>query len=323
MVRGAIGKMEENKAKRISKKVLLCVSFIVLALFIFLFLFIFCGVTSKIGNQNYYEKQALNARNILSNLDTSDSDVVYSDKTKIDDKIIQDLDRQIDDYKAEGIVSSFIVVKPETGQGFSYNADWKFTSQSTIKAPYLASLIYSDPSSFEKHKEWFKAAITVSDNDAYENLRALYGNEPLVEWCETLSLPTEITEDWYPCNITVRELAVLWTQMYQFLNDKNTPEEFVSYFGDTYFSAISQELGQKYKVQTKAGWEDGIYDDTNKAQPEYLDGNPENGETATNDSGIVYSDAGDYIVIIFTNVASEPDKLLPLEKDIDLICEQI
>ena len=59
-------------------------------------------------------------------------------------------------------------------------------------------------------------------------------------------------------------------------------------------------------MQSKAGWENGIGDDSTDYEyaavpPRYLDGDPLNDECATNDSGIIYSDRGPYLFVIYSD----------------------
>ena len=65
-------------------------------------------------------------------------------------------------------------------------------------------------------------------------------------------------------------------------------------------------LGNRFPVQTKAGWEHGLNEDLNydpweEIPVEYVDGDPLNDECAINDTGIVYTDRGPYLFVIYTD----------------------
>ena len=51
---------------------------------------------------------------------------------------------------------SFVVINTITLKGFSFNGDRVCVGKSTIKAPYIASLLMNDPSIFEQDKDAIK-----------------------------------------------------------------------------------------------------------------------------------------------------------------------
>gem|GEM_PF-5559435 len=70
--------------------------------------------------------------------------------------------------------------------------------------------------------------------------------------------------------------------------------------------SIEEASGGRFPVQTKAGWESGLdeglnYDPEAEIPDKYKDGDPSNDECAINDTGIVYSDRGPYIFVIYTD----------------------
>lgn len=210
---------------------------------------------------------------------------------------------------------SFKMLDINTGKGISYNADEKTTSQSTIKGPFCASVIENNPCVFEQDKDLFKQTITVSSGDTYEALRNKYGTSSLEKWCEELNIDKSIATTEYPRNMTANIMVKIWQKMYTVLNEEKMPQEFVSYFTGTKFSAIYKELGSKYKVQSKPGWENGTNDDALSDDPDvpcdakYTDGDPTNDEIATNDAGIIYANGNPYIFVIFTSVSSNLERL--------------
>lgn len=229
------------------------------------------------------------------------------------------LEGQIDALEKKGIMVSFMIADTDGRFGVSYNCDKKWTSQSTIKAPYLTSVLMQDASVFRKERSLIKAVITVSDNDAYETLRVRYGNKPFAAFCRTSGVSTRHSTDLYPRQITVRDMCKLWTTMYGFLNTREDMETYISYFSGTAMSCVYRALGDRYAVQTKAGWESGTdYDGPGGTpDPRFTDGDPLNDEIATNDTGIVYANDNPYLIAVFTSAQSDPDSLIPLICAID------
>ena len=270
-----------------------------------------------------YQERAEEARSALSKASgekqlTSFGDLNLSAESKKD---IEDAIKKITD---SGRMVSFISVDLMTDKGIAYNPDQKTTSQSTIKGPYLASALDEDATRFnEENLNDFKQTITVSSGPCYEKLRTKFGSDCLLKWCRELSISDTYVDRIYPRNITARDMAKIWTKMYEFLNTHDDLNEFVSYFTGTKFSAIYHELGNEYKIQSKPGWENGTGVDALSDVPRYdvdakfLDGDPTNDEVATNDAGIVYSGDKPYILVIFTNCSSDYARLQPLVRAID------
>jgi len=248
------------------------------------------------------------------------------DLTKIDDNALALLKGEMSKFDDEGISYSFIATKIDGTKLFSYNEDWIFTSQSTIKAPFVCSLLDSRPELFLENYQAIKEIITISSNEYYEALREKYGTEYLKKWMDKAGLDEKLLKWVYPRNIRVSDLAAFWPLMYDFLTTK-APKELVDWFYGTMYSAIYNKLGSKYKTWTKAGWENGIGDgnDITDQQPDpcYTDGNPENDEVATNDSGIICTKNGPYIMVIFTNVPTNPPKLENLVGAINNLAEKL
>lgn len=267
-----------------------------------------------------YEEKSAHIRNTL-NYPAGEMNLKFFGDIRAPQSILNPLQTEIDKLETAGHMISFIIADIDGNFGFCYNCDKKWTSQSTIKAPYLTSLLMQDKGIFELEHDLFKAVITVSDNEAYEILRTKYGNAPFLDFCKKSDISAEHSKPLYPRSITVRDMAKLWTTMYTFLNSPNGLSEYVSYFSGTAMSCIYRALGQKYKVETKAGWESGTDIDGPGGTPEprFIDGDPLNDEIATNDTGIVYADGHPYIAAIFSNLQSDPDGLIPLVKAIDAV----
>lgn len=233
---------------------------------------------------------------------------------KVPDEAASDLDTCIRRLESAGKKVSFILADVWNNAAISYRAGWRFTSQSTIKAPYLTSVLRENGKIFLREEPLIRAVITRSDNDAYEELRERYGNEPFLSFCAESGIDRRHGEVLYPRSITVRDMCRLWVPSFELLNYRKDMREYASYFSDTAMSAIHAALSDECRVHTKAGWESGTGDDAPGGIPEprFVDGDPENDEIATNDTGVVYTDNGAYLIAVFSDVQCDPDVLVPL-----------
>ena len=214
---------------------------------------------------------------------------------------------------------SFMMVDANSLSGVAYNADSPFCTQSTIKAIYVGTLLENHPEALQENGQYMHDAIVYSDNDAYESLRTIYGDDDLHRWFRETGVEEYKADPLYPRNVTVKEMVKLWTRLYEVLNGED-PENFAAYYADSLASATSAVLGEIYPVQTKAGWETGIYSDFPYFDPaeieeRFLDKDPSNDECSINDTGIVYTTNGPYFFAIFTDYPYDiyPNLANPLE----------
>lgn len=229
-------------------------------------------------------------------------------------ELASELEKSIRDLENSGKKVGFLLSDVWNDAALAYRAGWKFTSQSTIKAPYLTSVLRENGDIFCRERSLIRAVITRSDNDAYEELRERYGNAPFLRFCAEAGIDRRHGEVLYPRSITVRDMCRLWVPLFEFLNYRIDAREYASYFSDTAMSAVHAALGGKFRVQTKAGWESGTGEDAPGGVPEprFVDGDPENDEIATNDTGVVYTDNGACLIAVFSDVQCDPEALIPL-----------
>lgn len=218
------------------------------------------------------------------------------------------LREEADKLTADGHKLSFIMIDLETQSGVAFEPDTAMCTQSTIKAVYLGSVLDSYPDAYDKYRLDFRKAIVNSNNDSYMAIHDAYGSEPLEKWCEETGVDKGFAEKAFPRKYSARDMLKLWTKLYCFLNsDEIQHSEFASYYADSACSATKIMLGANFPVQTKAGWESGKdtwknYDPRDPVPEEYCDGDPSNDESATNDTGVVYTDKGPYIFVIYSDI---------------------
>jgi hypothetical protein len=168
-----------------------------------------------------------------------------------------------------------------SGKGVAYNADRAFYSASTIKGPYVASVVAAQPGSVNRYGSTMLATIDQSSNTGYESLRRTFGSAPMVAWCQKAGVSTSLAyNSWI--NYSPRELAKLWTQNYDFFfGDYANNAQVRSWYTSPLHSAISYSLGSRYTTYSKPGW---MYSRS----------------VVCNDAGIVWAGDRPYIVVTLT-----------------------
>ena len=201
---------------------------------------------------------------------------------------------------------SLILADLAARSGAAFRSGIPMCSQSTVKAIYAGALLESRPEALSENGAYLRDAIVLSSNEAYENLREIYGREPLLRWCKETGVDPSFADLPYPRDKCARDMLLLWTRLYAFLNGDADPMNFAAYYADSLASATKERLGARYPVQTKAGWECGLdedadYDPEAVIPERFRDGNPLNDECAINDTGVVYTETGPYLFVIYTD----------------------
>ena len=219
------------------------------------------------------------------------------------DAALKQLEEEIGRLSADGHKVSLIMADLRTRSGAAYHSSVPMCTQSTVKAIYAGALIESRPEALAENGQYLHDAIVYSSNEAYENLRKIYGGGPIRKWCDEAGVDPDFAVPDYPRHKTARDMFKMWTMLYCFLNGEADLTNFGAYYADSIASASAKQL--PVPVQTKAGWENGVGDyvplEQWKIPERFRDGDPLNEECAINDTGIVYGIKGPYISVIFTD----------------------
>ena len=227
-------------------------------------------------------------------------------RSRPDPNAMENLAAEIRRLTNGGHKVSLVMADLSKKSGVVYYPHIQMCSQSTIKAIYCGAVLDAIPDAAEENGLYIHDAIVYSDNRSYENLRAIYGIEPLEKWCREAQTDPSFAKDNYPRKKTAADMFKMWTRLYCFLNGEAQFTDFAAWFADSIASAAREQLGSRFPVQTKAGWENGLdesrdYDPAAVIPEVYVDGNPLNDECAINDTGIVYTDKGPYLFVIYTD----------------------
>lgn len=219
---------------------------------------------------------------------------------------LRQLEKEIREILSDGHQVSLMMVNLAARSGVAFRSTVPMCAQSTVKAVYIGAVLEAYPQAFAEHQQKIRDAIVLSSNEAYLCLRDIYGKEPIRAWCRRTGVDEHFADAPFPRVYHARDMLKLWTQLYCFLNGGTDAAGAGVYYTDSALSAARERLGDRCPLQTKAGWENGIGDDSADyeytAIPAcYLDGDPLNDECATNDSGIIYSDHGPYLFVIYSD----------------------
>lgn len=210
------------------------------------------------------------------------------------------IDTALKNIEDQGYKAGFFVMDINTFKGIVYNPDQPIYSASTVKAPYVVSVIKGDESVFEKEKNTINSILKNSSNTAYASFRNRYGNDRFYFW--TAEIPAdieEVTSDYYQ-DLSPRQLAHMWFKSYFFFESSETGKKLGEMLENPTVSPINKALSDKYKTRTKAGW--------------YASSNV----NVTNDAGIVYNDNGTYLIAVMTTAPEKYDIVEELVKTIDV-----
>ena len=225
---------------------------------------------------------------------------------------LQEIENALNNYYGS---VGFAVINLDSGRGICRNADEALFGASSYKAAYAAylcsQLVEENTLSLDTSvpdgatywnpvspNEWanpycvgglIQNAVILSDNDAYESLRA-YDYLGHSAWLHSMGLEDLLycERSWYP-NYSAAQGFNLWANIYSYLQGgTQTAQWLKAQLGNTEVSFLRSGLGnQATAVWDKAGWDDDIA----------------NGYTAMTDCGIVEANGHAYLVVLLTTMA--------------------
>ncbi len=230
--------------------------------------------------------------------------------------VLQELTDATHAIEQAGFAVGYAMLDLSTGVSVSYNADAQFYSASSIKGPYVTSVVRYElgDSALSSEGSRISAIIESSDNAAYSNMRDAYGNSSfaaLVNASGAAQMPSHgatsavakaaaaqsgasITDNKYEF-FTPNQMLALWQQCYEFLSsDEPGASWLASVFETPETSAIRVTAGTLGTTWSKAGW--------------YPAGDAGFGTTV--DAGVVRTSTGDVLVSVMT---TEPENFAAIE----------
>ncbi|WP_143412195.1 serine hydrolase [Arabiibacter massiliensis] len=194
----------------------------------------------------------------------------------------------------QGAEAGYLLFDLESGRGVAANVDARVFSASSIKAPYALFLCETqldaggiEPAEEADIRALMEAAVSESDNDAYQALRDRFAGPAFGEWLDGLGIGEEFSREQYTPYYSARESALLWLRMQEYLNSGAPSATWLEgLLENARVSFMRHALaGGDVSVLSKAGWLDGEED---------MDG--------FCDSGIVTENGRAYLLTVMTSL---------------------
>jgi|GEM_PF-3287074 len=216
-------------------------------------------------------------------------------------KVKSKLNSAIRSIEKSGYSVSFLMIDVNTMQGISYNPNKKYYSASSIKGPYVVSVISKKPSVLSSYKGTIRKILKYSDNDAYIGFAKHFGFGFFNSWVSSSSASYKRSGG-NRCYgyFSAKNMAKIWCGNYYYFNSSSVGSRLGKMFESPNVSAIHSTLGSRYTTRSKAGWI-------------AMGGR----HSVTNDAGIVYSNDGSYIIVMLSTVPSQMGRLNRLVRAID------
>lgn len=243
------------------------------------------------------------------------------------DELKKCFDRVNDIIANSGCTMSFSYKNIETGAYVSYNNYTRFMTCSTIKAPYVKSILekgidlndvivrnYIWPGDDgtvalapygQKYtaKQLIEYTILESDNTAYYLLDQTYGYWDFNNLLYSLGANYSLGDSWIFTYCTSDDMMKCYEDIYHFGEENEYGKWLVELLSDTDLNIqIGQALGNKYKVAQKYG--------------------SEFNESVFNDCAIVYAKSP-FVLCIFSNQYPETEEACKLFKELAVVFDDI
>ncbi|MBR2066983.1 MAG: DUF4214 domain-containing protein [Solobacterium sp.] len=198
---------------------------------------------------------------------------------------------------------SMVMMDLNNGQGLMYNPDQVIYSASSVKAPYIVSVVESNPAALAADYSVIEGMMHNSNNESYAYLTGKYGMGSFKKFYDDIGVPFTID---YPNNIYTwysgRTYAKLWARMYKAFNTNAACEQIGQFLSRNLFTSARHALPQ-YQVRSKTGW---------IATP----------LRAQNECGVVYAKSN-YVYVLLTEYAGNWETFHPVYRALELAHREI
>lgn len=226
-------------------------------------------------------------------------------------KAVRKLKSAIAGIRNQGYDVGFICMDLASLKGVAYNCDGVFYGASSIKAPYIASVVSLHPDAITKYQFYMQETLFYSWDYAYKEVYYGYGKAPMRTWCRDSGARASIAESLPWANYSARDLALMWGHTYTWYGRSSAMETLGTWCERPNISTIHDTLGDTYRTRSKGGWiADGgaVYAGVNGGGPLW---------DVTDDGGIVYATNGDYVMAIMSSIPANHGALHTLTAAID------
>ena len=215
------------------------------------------------------------------------------------------LRKLIREINSGGFSIGFILMDIPTGKGIAFNAKEEFYSASSVKGPYMVSLIAHKKDVLNEWGDIITEIAHTSDNGCYSKLYREFGSEYYNDWCDQAEASAYMYNDYQYTYYSPEGLGRLWLLNYKFFTtDPDMGETAGELFEDPEYSLIHKTLYPIYKTRSKSGWINL-------------------GEVSAIDSGIIYAGDHPYLLTILSSFGGDIEKFTPLAYELEKVHQDI
>ena len=219
------------------------------------------------------------------------------------------LTRAIGEFEDTGDLVSFAVRDLTNGNELNYDSLRIQYPASSIKAPYTAcvyqKLIEPGETTVEAVYPLAQDTIVESSDEAYHELRGIYGSEVFLSWLQDAHVGHDGYESYeemmrwnYP-HMNANQLLGMWVHMYDYLQSDTAPaRQLADLLSQRTTSAMRVALGPEVRTWGKMGWFEFFGD--------------YGSEPATVECGVVAAEEGRYAGAVMTTAPAQSGELEPI-----------
>ena len=215
------------------------------------------------------------------------------------------LRKLIREINSGGFSIGFILMDIPTGKGIAFNSKEEFYSASSVKGPYMVSLIAHKKDVLNEWGDVITEIAHTSDNGCYSKLYREFGSEYYNDWCDQAEASAYMYNDYQYTYYSPEGLARLWMLNYKFFTtDPDMGETAGELFENPEYSLIHKTLYPIYKTRSKSGWINL-------------------GEVSAIDSGIIYAGDHPYLLTLLSSFGGDIEKFTPLAYELEKVHQDI
>lgn len=216
----------------------------------------------------------------------------------------------IEAIQASGSQCGFYICTADGQELTAYNAQQPFYSASSIKGPYVLSVLseLESPDQLGSLEDSVTLAITESDNNSYIAAKNAFGTATINQWLTDAGSSETLGDNWGSyVDLSCEQLADLWVESAAWCLGDSASEDLHDYGAAIFSEPLNSLIAQLPDAVTwsKPGW---IATES---------------QNSTVDAGLVVRGGDAYIMAVMTNKGDDFDTLDPLVASLDTLAQQL
>ena len=221
------------------------------------------------------------------------------------EETVYELRQLLHEFQDHGFNMGIVMFDIKSGKGIAYNPKQEFYSASSVKGPYMASLIANEKNVMDEWGDVITEIAHSSDNSCYNMLFREFGEYYYNDWCDQAQASAYMYNGYQYTYYSAEGLARLWLMNYKlFTTDPDVGEIAGRLFEAPEYSLIHKALYPVYKTRSKSGWIN-------------------TGEVSAIDSGIIYAGDHPYLMTILSDFGGDIERFTPYAYELEKIHQDI